>query len=498
MNKTPPNLELLYDQVLEFDPDHPSEYVESVVYYLSDNTPQISNVFDNLLSVFAHNPSMTKAFRMVFFFIVRIGSPSFFSLENSKIPEINLEPHEQHEEALELKRITKYCVEKFQKMQTIHEIPNIGHKYSELCQIIPDDPEIPDQPLTEFEKQYSELATKFQQIEQTLENVVHEDKESSAGNGDQSKVIQLLEQIDGLIIQPDQRFTKAENELVLNFFHQRYALINRIHNEFPQSYQDYQQLKEDKKAQKPKEKEEESQIENKQFQELQIQSIKDFTYFVEGTSLAAFPESMTVEYKDYIYPFSNEILRKKLRSTICAFLNTNGGRILIGIGNNGFRVKGLFLTTNDQDNLVRDVDALLKDFHPKVDPEEVITSFIPLKKKDGTYKPGFYIVKILVKRGKPNELYFTAKDCYKRRNGQNESQMPANFKKEILDRAIVTILSHPELFRDRGEFNDPLPELGIPVTSVKGKRIVFFHYKSSIFSLFSLFSLIFFYFGFFG
>ena len=471
MSKTPPNLELLYDQVLEFDSNQPNDYLESIVSYLSDNSPQIRNVLDNLLGVFANNPSMSNAFRLIFFIIVRIGSPSFFSLECSKIPETNLDPSTQHEELVELKRITKYCVEKFQKMQTIHELPNIGHKYTDLCQIVEDDPQIPDISLTEFEKQYSELSIKFQQIAQTLETIVSENKQNSE-TLDQGRVVQLLEQIDGLTIQPDQRFTKAENELVLNFFHQRYALINRVHNGFPQILEDYQQKKEQKKTQKPKEKEEDSHNENKQIQELQIQSIKDFMYFVEGTSLAAFPESMTLEYKDYIFPFSNEIVRQKLKNTICAFLNTNGGRILIGVGNDGYRVKGLFLTSNDQDDLIRDIDDLLKDFHPKVEAEEVITTFIPVKKKDSSYKPGFYVVKILVKRGKPNELYFTGKNCFKRRNGLNEYQTAAYFKKDIIERAAITIVSHPDLFKDKGEFNDALPELGIPVTNVKSKRIV--------------------------
>eukprot|EP00330_Aristerostoma_sp_ATCC50986_P011415 CAMPEP_0114584602 /NCGR_PEP_ID=MMETSP0125-20121206/8270_1 /TAXON_ID=485358 ORGANISM="Aristerostoma sp., Strain ATCC 50986" /NCGR_SAMPLE_ID=MMETSP0125 /ASSEMBLY_ACC=CAM_ASM_000245 /LENGTH=131 /DNA_ID=CAMNT_0001779093 /DNA_START=991 /DNA_END=1386 /DNA_ORIENTATION=- len=130
---------------------------------------------------------------------------------------------------------------------------------------------------------------------------------------------------------------------------------------------------------------------------------------------------MTLEYKDYTYPFRSEDLKRKLKATICAFLNTLGGRILIGVSNVGLLVKGLFLDINDQDSLIRDIDALLKEFHPKVEPEEVQTVFVPVKKKDSDeFKRGFYVVKIIVKKGKPNELYFTQRDCYKRRNGKNE------------------------------------------------------------------------------
>jgi len=466
MNKTPPNLDLIYDKVLDFNESQPDDYFDSVIQHLSENTPQVRNVFDNLIGVFSNNPSLLNALRITFLFIYRLGAPAFFSLESSKVLELQLDPSVNPTEILEIKRITKYCVEKFQKMQAAHEIPNIGHKYAELCNLLPEDPQIPDIQLTEFEKQYSDLSVKFQQQEQRLEVLIAENQEN-VGQFDTERIFQLLEQIDGLMIQPDLRFTKAENELILNFFHQRYALINRIQNEFPQLVQDYHLLKEEKRANILPEKGDEQQTENNQKQVQEVQNIKDFTFFIEGTSLAAFPESMTVEYKDYIYPFSNDLLKKKLKASICAFLNTNGGRILIGVRNTGFRVKGLFLTTNDQDNLIRDVDALLREFHPKVDPEEVSTSFIPIKKTDGTYKPGFYVVKILVRRGKPNELYFTAKDCYKRRNGQNESQMPANFKRDIIDRHAISIQTHPELFRDRAEFNDPMPELGIPVTNVK-------------------------------
>ena len=469
MNKTPPNLDLIYDKVLDFNESQPDDYFDSVIQHLSENTPQVRNVFDNLIGVFSNNPSLLNALRIIFLFIYRLGAPAFFSLESSKILELQLDPSISPSEILEIKRITKYCVEKFQKMQAAHEIPNIGHKYAEICNLVPEDPQIPDTQLTEFEKQYSELSVKFQQAEQRLE-VLISDHQGTTGSFDTSRIAQLLEQIDGLMIQPDLRFTKAENELILNFFHQRYALINRIQNEFPQVVQDYHFMKEEKRAKILQEKGEELQTENNQKQVQEVQNLKDFTFFIEGTSLAAFPESMTVEYKDYIYPFSNDTLKKKLKASICAFLNTNGGRILIGVRNTGFRVKGLFLTTNDQDNLIRDVDALLREFHPKVDPEEVTTTFIPIKKTDGSYKPGFYVVKILVRRGKPNELYFTAKDCYKRRNGQNESQMPANFKRDIIDRHAVSVQTHPELYKDKGEFNDPLPELGIPVTNIKGKN----------------------------
>lgn len=37
-----------------------------------------------------------------------------------------------------------------------------------------------------------------------------------------------------------------------------------------------------------------------------------------------------LEYKNYKYPF-NAVLKKKIKEIICAFLNTKGGRLYIGI-----------------------------------------------------------------------------------------------------------------------------------------------------------------------
>jgi len=460
MNKISPNLDLLPSRIAEFEENKPDEYFDTLSNYLADNISQIDHIFETYVSVFINEPTILNFLKLVYFLIYRIGSPAFFSLEGSKILEIPLDQSINPQIGLELKRITKYCTTKFTMMQTAHEIPNIYRRYTELCEQIKEDPEIVISGLTEFEQLYSKYSQTFRALENELESV-GTDAQKAEFQQAKTSILNLLEKLDALVIQPDPRFTKSENELILNFFHQKYNVINRIQNDYFDVFQEYENKKGEKKLQEKSLKDQSINT---------VQNISQFTYFVEGTSLAAFPESMTIEYKDYIYPFRNEELKKKLKATICAFLNTNGGRIFIGVNNVGFLVKGLFLTTNDQDNLVRDIDALLKDFHPKVEPNEVQTVFIPIKKKDSDeFRPGFYVVKIIVKRGKPNELYFTGKDCYKRRNGKNEIQVPANFKKDILERFSFSPQTHPELFAESPEFNDPLPETGTPVLDVKDK-----------------------------
>ena len=196
--------------------------------------------------------------------------------------------------------------------------------------------------------------------------------------------------------------------------------------------------------------------------------LKEIEYYTHFTypSHVIFLEDKEREYKNYYFPL-NEDCNRTLRRTIIAFLNTNGGRIYIGIRDYDQFVFGIELIGNGRDKIVCQIDDLLKDITPKVESDECITKFVPLKSiDDGKYIPGYYIVKIIIKRGKPNELYFTkaGRLPFERRNGKNQLIESAEMTKIIIERSQK---NSPSDIQANIEYNkkflDPEPEIGIPM-----------------------------------
>lgn len=188
----------------------------------------------------------------------------------------------------------------------------------------------------------------------------------------------------------------------------------------------------------------------------------------EYTSLAfhshvIFPEDIETEYKNYYFPLDDKH-RAILRKTICGFLNTNGGRIYIGIRDEDQCILGLELTTKEQDVIRLVIDDLLKEITPKPNPDECLTKFVPLKTEEtNQFIPGCYVVKIIVKRGKLNDLYFTTNGfTYERRFGKNQILEPHEFKKVIIERSQISDGGNKENLEYNKKFMDPEPEIGIP------------------------------------
>lgn len=186
-----------------------------------------------------------------------------------------------------------------------------------------------------------------------------------------------------------------------------------------------------------------------------------YTSIVYGTHVE-FPEDLETEYKNYNFPLG-EKQKFIMQKTICGFLNTQGGRIYIGIRDSDQKVVGLELTTKDQDNIVLEVDNLLKDITPYVESHECVTCFIPLKatNKEEDYIPGCYLVKIIVKKGKVNDLYFTSNLSYERRNAKCQVLEPAELKRKIMERSKVPESANLKNNEENKRFHDEKPEIGI-------------------------------------
>ena len=191
--------------------------------------------------------------------------------------------------------------------------------------------------------------------------------------------------------------------------------------------------------------------------------LEESKYFIRGNKLNIM-EGMDIEFKNYIFPLQQDkpMIMKK---TICALLNTKGGRIYIGIRDSDLMVFGSNLNMAEKDKIKREIDDLLNDIHPRVEPIECVTKFIPMKDENFRMIPDHYIIKIIVKRGKIDDIY-VIKDqnggvsAYFRRDGKNSSiLLPADLKKEIIERNKVDkekAIKENELYNVR--YNDPEPE----------------------------------------
>jgi predicted HTH transcriptional regulator len=71
-----------------------------------------------------------------------------------------------------------------------------------------------------------------------------------------------------------------------------------------------------------------------------------------------------------------------LAAVVCAFLNTEGGTILVGVADNGI-VKGVKLARAERDSFCREIDGILSNFQPAVNPQLYKIDFHEIQNRTG-------------------------------------------------------------------------------------------------------------------
>jgi len=170
--------------------------------------------------------------------------------------------------------------------------------------------------------------------------------------------------------------------------------------------------------------------------------ITEQTLFFHGQHLNL-SETSTLEFKKYKFPFSDQ-LKEKLKQTICAFLNKEGGMILIGITDDSF-VNGVWLKSDEKSATKTDVLNLLYTFEPPIRTEGLVSiSFIPVY-GNGDFalsvsRKENFVVKIVVNAGHPDVLYSIDDQiprCYLRSDGHNMNLKTKEIFNEVKKRAIL-------------------------------------------------------------
>ena len=175
------------------------------------------------------------------------------------------------------------------------------------------------------------------------------------------------------------------------------------------------------------------------------------TFFKRNESLPL--ENMEIEYKNYYFPLSEEQMIK-LECCISAFLNANGGRIFLGVKDEGNKVVGIKVNSPKKKKEVEGfIHIILSHLSPELNENQSKIIFLPIKNEFNLNIKGLYVVKIIIRKGE-KFLYSTSEGRYfKRRDGKVKMLHPDELKQELDKRA-----ENPMSFADQNEdFDDPEP-----------------------------------------
>ena len=205
-------------------------------------------------------------------------------------------------------------------------------------------------------------------------------------------------------------------------------------------------------------------IKNNEIDEIKGISLDKRTFFYKDEKIKE-NINQVIQFKNYSFPL-NEDNSDEIKKHLCSFLNSEGGRLYIGIDEKNI-VKGITLNYKKRDNLRNSLVNLTYDFYPKCRVDKIFVYFIPIKDpitKNFIQKK--YIIKIRVYPGDPQVLYsMTNKGGYHstiRRNGQCITLDSTDIYKEIIHRdAYKKALNDDknQIAMKENEIKDPEPEV---------------------------------------
>ncbi|XP_032900650.1 LOW QUALITY PROTEIN: schlafen-like protein 1 [Amblyraja radiata] len=130
-------------------------------------------------------------------------------------------------------------------------------------------------------------------------------------------------------------------------------------------------------------------------------------------------ETRNVEFKRGGGEYLNMTLKGHVRKYVCAFLNSEGGSLFVGVNDDG-TVCGVECNHKDEDRVRLLIDSILKGFKPPLFPNSYSISFLPVI-KDGDTGLFLKVVRLTVRTpGKDGEILLYETDqgeVYIRRDG---------------------------------------------------------------------------------
>ncbi|XP_074073872.1 schlafen-like protein 1 isoform X2 [Macrotis lagotis] len=137
-------------------------------------------------------------------------------------------------------------------------------------------------------------------------------------------------------------------------------------------------------------------------------------------------ETRNMEFKRGGGEYLNLALKHHVRRYVCAFLNSEGGSLFVGIEDNGL-VRGIHCSHREEDRVRVMVDSILQRFKPQVFPNAYTLTFIPVLKVGGSNNHLLKVIRLTVHRPKPLSeplLYETdLGEVFLRRDGSTQGPL---------------------------------------------------------------------------
>ena len=202
---------------------------------------------------------------------------------------------------------------------------------------------------------------------------------------------------------------------------------------------------------------------NKEAEEIMKKELRERTFFYENEKIRE-KRNQVIEFKNYSLPL-NQDNGDELRRQICGFLNSQGGRLYIGIDDQN-TVKGIVLNYKKRDNLRNALINLTYDFYPKCRLDKIFIYFIPIKSlRDQKFLNNKYIIKIRIYPGDPEYLYSMINIGYQssiREKDKCINLCSTQIQEEIIKRNENQYKNNKEKYKiilKEKEIKDPEPEI---------------------------------------
>ena len=205
-------------------------------------------------------------------------------------------------------------------------------------------------------------------------------------------------------------------------------------------------------------------IKNKEIEEITNIPLEKRTYFFLNEKIKE-KRNQYIEFQDYPLPLDIGS-QTEIKKILCSFLNSEGGRLYIGINQTNSNVKGVILNYKNRDNLRNSLINLTYDFYPKCRLDKIFVYFIPIKDiQTKNFIPKKYVIKIRIFRGDPEFLYSMTKTGYTSfiRNKEECLEMTTDeISEEIIDRDKKKYnkdYDKNQIILKENDIKDPDPEI---------------------------------------
>lgn len=101
-----------------------------------------------------------------------------------------------------------------------------------------------------------------------------------------------------------------------------------------------------------------------------------------------------------------EDFRTTIANYVCGFLNSEGGTIFFGVGDDGI-ARGITINKKLEKALRLDIDVAIATIKPRVDKSEYTVNFARIMQIDGSFFPDLKVLEVCVKPRKPEVVRYS-------------------------------------------------------------------------------------------